>query len=159
MYTNLQVYAFRYDIMIIDLKVAPSIIMFSSMGVAPYYPYTLAEFCRNMCFLVQSTELNSIVIIRLYRVWAYWQVPMAAVLLRSLPNMRTYLKPDYCLIYHFRDFAKSYKMSMLHVYIESGASDFFYPRPTKLEGGILDSPCPSVCPSVRLSVDGMVSGA
>ena len=27
-----------------------------------------------------------------------------------------------------------------------------YPRPTKLEGGILDSPCPSVCPSVRLSV-------
>ena len=23
-----------------------------------------------------------------------------------------------------------------------------YPRPTKLEGGILDSPCPSVCPSV-----------
>ena len=56
-----------------------------------------------MCFLVQSTELNSIVIIRLYRVWAYWQVPMAAVLLRSLPNMRTYGKPDYCLIYHFRD--------------------------------------------------------
>ena len=34
-----------------------------------------------------------------------------------------------------------------------------YPRPTKLEGGILDSPCPSVCPSVRLSVDDMVSGA
>ena len=27
-----------------------------------------------------------------------------------------------------------------------------YPRPTKLEGGILDSPCPSVCPSVRLSI-------
>ena len=25
---------------------------------------------------------------------------------------------------------------------------FLYPRPTKLEGGILDSPCPSVCPSV-----------
>ena len=29
---------------------------------------------------------------------------------------------------------------------------FLYPRPTKLEGGILDSPCPSVCPSVRPSV-------
>ena len=27
-----------------------------------------------------------------------------------------------------------------------------YPRPTKLEGGILDSPCPSVRPSVRPSV-------
>ena len=26
-------------------------------------------------------------------------------------------------------------------------------------GGILDSPCPSVCPSLRLSVDDMVSGA
>ena len=38
MYTHLQVYAFRYDIMIIDLKVAPSIIMFSSMGVAPILP-------------------------------------------------------------------------------------------------------------------------
>ena len=36
---------------------------------------------------------------------------------------------------------------------------FLYPRPTKLEGGILDSPCPSVCSSVRLSVDDMVSGA
>ena len=29
---------------------------------------------------------------------------------------------------------------------------FLYPHPTKLEGGILDSPCPSVRPSVRLSV-------
>ena len=39
---------------------------------------------------------------------------------------------------------------------------YLYPRPTKLEGGgggILDSPCPSVRPSVRLSVDDMVSGA
>ena len=35
-----------------------------------------------------------------------------------------------------------------------------YPRPTKLEGGvILDSPCPFVRLSVRLSVDDMVSGA
>ena len=29
---------------------------------------------------------------------------------------------------------------------------YLYPRPTKLEGGILDSPCPSVRPSVRPSV-------
>ena len=36
---------------------------------------------------------------------------------------------------------------------------FLYPHPTKLEGGILDSPCPSVCPSVCLPVDDMVSGA
>ena len=36
-------------------------------------------------------------------------------------------------------------------------TDLLYPCPTKLEGGggILDSPCPSV----RLSVDDMVSGA
>ena len=38
MYTNLQVYEFRYDIMILDLKVAPSIIMLGSMGVAPILP-------------------------------------------------------------------------------------------------------------------------
>ena len=42
------------------------------------------------------------------------------------------------------------------------AEEFFYtPRPTKLEGGILDSLCPSVrlsvCPSVRLSVDSRFS--
>ena len=29
---------------------------------------------------------------------------------------------------------------------------YSYASPTKLEGGILDSPCPSVCPSVRLSI-------
>ena len=29
---------------------------------------------------------------------------------------------------------------------------FYTPRSTKLKGGILLSPCPSVCPSVRLSV-------
>ena len=30
MYTNLQVYEFRYGVMIIDLMVAPSIIMFNT---------------------------------------------------------------------------------------------------------------------------------
>ena len=35
---------------------------------------------------------------------------------------------------------------------------FLYPRPTKLEGGYTGFTL-SVCPSVRLSVDDMVSGA
>ena len=39
------------------------------------------------------------------------------------------------------------------------SNGLLYPRPTKLEGGILDSPCPSVYLSVRLSVDNMVFGA
>ena len=35
----------------------------------------------------------------------------------------------------------------------------YTPAQRSWRGGILDSPCPSVCPSVRLSVDDMVSGA
>ena len=54
------------------------------------------------------------------------------------------------------------ELSLLKMVIDMANADyllFLYPRPTKLEGGILDSPCPSVRLSVRLSVDDMVSGA
>ena len=37
--------------------------------------------------------------------------------------------------------------------------NYYTPAQRSWRGGILDSPCPSVCPSVRLSVDDMVSGA
>ena len=37
-------------------------------------------------------------------------------------------------------------------YVHQEIISSLYPRPTKLEGGILDSPCLSVCPSVRPSV-------
>ena len=49
MYTNLQVYEFRYSIKIFYLKIAPSIIMFSSMRVAPHtIPYSSGILSKHV---------------------------------------------------------------------------------------------------------------
>ena len=62
-----------------------------------------------------------------------------------------------------------FRICLMSLCLQKGNLDYYivfylhlrlsYPCPTKLEGGLLDSPCPSDCPSVRLSVDDMVSGA
>ena len=45
------------------------------------------------------------------------------------------------------------------VRLDENILSFYTPAQRSWRGGVLDSPCPSVRLSVRLSVDGMVSGA